>query len=298
MLRSVADLDGQPKGAYNIRKNGEGIERSVSENINIVTKTDKPGIDVIINPNTVGETVHIPVIVTEEGVKDTVYNTFEIGKNSDVEVIAGCGIHNDGDKESQHNGIHEFFIREGSKFKYVEKHYGQGGGRGGRVINPVTIITAEDDTVVELELVQISGIDSTKRDTKIALGNNSKLIITERMLTDKKQWAESTITVELNGEDSSAQIVSRSVAKDGSKQEFFFDVVGDNKSKGHIQCDAIIMDDAEVYSTPKISAKNSQAQLIHEAAIGRIESEQLIKLMTLGLSEEEAENTILQGFLK
>ncbi len=298
MLRSVADLDGQPKGAYNIRKNGEGIERSVSDNINIITKTDKPGIDVIVSPNTVGESVHIPVIVTEEGVKDTVYNTFEIGENSDVEVIAGCGIHNDGDKESRHNGIHEFFIRKGAKFKYVEKHYGQGGGKGGRVINPVTIITAEPDTVVELELVQISGIDSTKRDTTITLGNNSKLIITERLLTDKKQWAESNITVELNGEDSSAQIVSRSVAKDESKQEFFFDVVGANKSKGHIQCDAIIMDDAKVYSTPKISAKHSQAQLIHEAAIGRIESEQLIKLMTLGLSEEEAENTILQGFLK
>lgn len=298
MLEKVADLHEIPQGAFNIRKNGAGVQRNTTANIDIITKTDKSGIDVIVKPYTKGETVHIPVIVTEENINDVVYNTFEIGEYSDVEIIAGCGIHNCGDRKSQHDGIHTFNVRKGAKVKYVEKHYGQGEGTGQRILNPKTIIEAEDGAVVELELIQIKGIDYTKRETEIRLMGNAKLVVTERLLTYLGQEAESSINVELLGEGSSAQIISRSVAQDNSKQVFYFDLAGKNKCRGHIQCDAIIMHNAVVLSTPRISAYHSEAQLVHEAAIGRIESEQLIKLMSLGFSEKEAEDTILNGFLK
>ncbi|HZK52584.1 MAG TPA: SufD family Fe-S cluster assembly protein [Desulfosporosinus sp.] len=298
MLEKVSDLHEIPQGAFNIRKNGHGIQRNTTANIDIVTKQDKSGIDVIVKPYTKGESVHIPVIVTEENINDVVYNTFEIGEYSDVEIIAGCGIHNCGDTKSQHDGIHTFYVRKGAKVKYVEKHYGQGEGKGQRILNPKTIIEAEAGSVVELELIQIKGIDRTIRQTDIKLMGNAKLVVTERLLTYLDQEAESSINVELLGEDSSAQIISRSVAQDNSKQVFYFDLAGKNKCRGHIQCDAIIMHKAVVLSTPRISAYHSEAQLVHEAAIGRIESEQLTKLMSLGFSETEAEATILNGFLK
>lgn len=298
MLEKVADLHDIPQGAYNIRKNGAGVQRNTTANIDIITKLDKPGIDVIIKPYTKGESVHIPVIVTEENINDLVYNTFEVGEYSDVLIVAGCGVHNSGNLKSQHDGIHTFYVRKGAKLKYVEKHYGQGEGMGQRVLNPQTIIEVEEGASVELELIQIKGIDQTKRDTEVRLKDNAKLVVTERLLTHKDQVAESNISVELLGVNSSAQIISRSVAQDDSRQEFFFDLVGRNKGRGHIQCDAIIMHNAQVLSTPKISAYHSEAQLVHEAAIGRIESEQLIKLMSMGFSEKEAEDTILNGFLK
>ncbi|MFZ5973906.1 MAG: SufB/SufD family protein [Bacillota bacterium] len=298
MLEKVADLHGIPQGAYNIRKNGEGVQRNTTANIDIVTKKDKPGIDVIVKPHTRGESVHIPVIVTKEDINDVVYNTFEIGEYADVLVVAGCGIHNAGKSKAQHDGIHNFYVRKGARLKYVEKHYGQGEGAGEKVLNPKTIIEAGEGAVVELELVQIMGIDRTKRDTEIRLSDNARLIVTERLLTYKDQQAESNITVELSGADSSAQIISRSVARDGSEQVFYFNLAGKNRCRGHIQCDAIIMDGARVLSTPTVSAYHSEAQLVHEAAIGRIESQQLIKLMSMGLSEKEAEDMILKGFLK
>lgn len=297
MLEKVAGLHDIPKGAYNIRKNGQGVQRNTTANIDIIPKTDRPGIDIIVKPYTKGESVHIPVILTEEGLNDLVYNTFEIGEHSDVLVVAGCGIHNGGSKLSQHDGIHEFFIRRGAKFKYVEKHYGEG-TVGKKVLNPKTIIHAEEDTIVELELVQIRGVDSTKRDTEIQLAAGSKLVVTERLLTDMEQTAESGISIELNGPGSSAQVISRSVAQGSSKQSFYFDLIGRSSCRGHIQCDAIIMDSANVSSTPRISALNQDATLIHEAAIGRLESQQLIKLKSLGLSEKQAEEEILKGFLK
>jgi Fe-S cluster assembly scaffold protein SufB len=298
MLEKVADLHAIPKGAYNIRKNGEGIQRNTTANIDIVTKKDRPGIDILVKPHTKGESVHIPVIVTREGLTDIVYNTFDIGEDADVLIIAGCGIHNTGTDKAQHDGIHEFFIRKGARVKYVEKHYGQGEGTGKKVLNPKTIIHAEEGSIVELELVQIMGIDHTVRDTVIDLAANARLIVTERLLTTGAQEAKSNITVELLGEDSSAQIISRSVAQDTSRQDFYFDLIGKNKSRGHIQCDAIIMDEAVIQSTPKISAFHSDAQLIHEAAIGKLNSQQLLKLMSLGLTEKEAEQTVLNGFLR
>lgn len=298
MLEKVADLHEIPKGAFNIRKNGQGVQRHTTPNIDIVTKKDKPGIDVLIKPYTKDESVHIPVIVTQDDINDVVYNTFEIGEYADVTIVAGCGIHNCGTHRAQHDGIHTFHVRQGAKMKYTEKHYGQGDGTGEKILNPKTVIEAEDGAVVELELIQLKGIDHTKRETEIRLSGNAKLIVTERLLTHLAQDAESIITVELLGQDSSAQIISRSVAQDNSQQVFHFDLVGKNKCRGHIQCDAIIMHDAIVLSTPKISAYHSEALLVHEAAIGRIESEQLIKLMSLGFTEKEAEDAILNGFLK
>jgi Fe-S cluster assembly scaffold protein SufB len=296
LLEEVAGLHEIPQGAYNIRKNGAGIERNTTANIDIVTKKDKPGIDVIVKPGTKKESVHIPVILSQ-GMEDLVYNTFEIGENADVLIVAGCGVHNTGSAKAQHDGIHEFFIRKGAKMKYVEKHYGEGDGSGARVLNPTTIIEVEDDGVAELEMVQIKGIDTAKRDTLVKLHKNAKLIVSERLLTYLEQSAVSDITVELLEEGASAQVISRSVAQDKSEQVFHLNLRGYADCRGHIQCDSIIMHDAKVSSIPEISAFHSDAQLIHEAAIGKIASEQLIKLMCLGLTEKEAEDTILQGFL-
>lgn len=298
LLEAVADLHGIPQGAYNIRKNGAGISRNTTANINIVTKTDKPGIDIIVKPFTKGESVHIPVILSAEGLEDVVYNTFEIGEGSDVVVVAGCGIHNPGSKKAQHDGVHDFHVRKGARMKYVEKHYGEGDGTGERILNPKTIIEVEEDGIVELEMVQIKGVDKTKRDTDVILYKNARLVVVERLLTYQDQYAESIINVDLNGEDSTAQIISRSVAQGTSQQIFHLNMRGRNQCRGHIQCDSIIMDQARVSSIPEITAYHSDAQLIHEAAIGKINSEQLLKLMSMGLTEKEAEDTILQGFLK
>lgn len=298
ILLEVADLHGIPLGAYNIRKNGQGESRNTTANIDIVTKMDKPGIDVTIKPGTKGESVHIPVIISAEGLTDVVYNTFEIGADSDVLIVAGCGIHNPGCDKAQHDGIHEFFVRKGARIRYVEKHYGEGEGTGDKILNPKTIIEVEEGGVAELELVQIKGVDHTLRDTLVKLHNNARLIVSERLLTYLKQDAESNITVELVGDDSTAQIISRSVAQDESKQLFHLNMRGYTRCRGHIQCDSIIMHSAQVSSVPEITAFSSDAQLIHEAAIGKIASEQLTKLMTLGLTEKEAEDTVLQGFLK
>ena len=297
LLEEVANLHGIPQGAYNIRKNGSGAGRNTTANIDIVTKEDKPGIDVIIKPGTKSESVHIPVILSEEGLNDVVYNTFEVGEDSDVVIIAGCGIHNPGSEKAQHDGVHEFFIRRGAHMKYIEKHYGEGNGAGERILNPKTIIEVEENGVAELEMIQIKGVDKTFRDTEVILHKNARLIVTERLLTHLNQQAESDITVELKGENSSAQIISRSVAQDDSVQVFHLNLRGHAQCRGHIQCDSIIMDNARVSSVPEISAFHSDAQLIHEAAIGKIASEQLIKLMTLGLTEQEAEEKVLQGFL-
>jgi len=297
LLKEVADLHEIPQGAYNIRKNGEKHSRNTTANIDIITKDDKPGIDIIIKPGTKNESVHIPVILSES-IEDLVYNTFEIGADSDVIIVAGCGIHNSTKKDSGHDGIHEFFVRRGAKMKYVEKHYGEGDGTGKRVLNPTTIIEVEENGSAELELVQIKGVDATKRDTVVRLQKNARLIVSERLLTYLDQIAESIITVELIGDGSTAQVISRSVAQNDSRQVFHLNMRGYKECRGHIQCDSIIMHNAQVSAIPEISALDEGAQLVHEAAIGRIASEQLTKLMCLGLTEQEAEETILQGFLK
>ncbi len=298
LLEQIAGLHDVPQGAYNIRKNGEAAGRATSVNIDIASKTDKPGINVTVKPGTKNESVHIPVIVTSSGLNDLVYNTFEIGEGADVMIVAGCGIHNSGKDKSQHDGIHEFYVRRGARIRYVEKHYGEGNGTGGKILNPKTILYVEDDATVELELVQIRGVDSTKRDTEVTLADRAKLVVTERLLTDGNEEAFSNISIDMKGAGASAQVISRSVARGSSKQDFAFDLIGRNACRGHIQCDAIIMDNAVVISTPRISARHQDAQLIHEAAIGRLESQQLLKLQSLGLTVQQAEDTILKGFLK
>jgi len=298
LLKIIADIQGTPSGAYNIRANGSLDSRQVTENIDIVTKTDKPGIDIIIKPGTKAEKVHIPVIISESGHTETVYNDFYIGDNADVEIVAGCGIHNCGDGESRHDGIHTFFVGKNAKVSYVEKHYGGGDGTGGKNMNPTTIINIDDGGYMEMETTQIKGIDSTKRVTKAVLKDNATLIIKEKLMTHGTQTAETDFTVDLNGANSSTNVISRSVAKDNSNQVFLSRINGNNICNGHTECDAIIMDNAKVAAIPEITASHIDASLIHEAAIGKIAGEQLIKLMTLGLTEQEAEEQIVNGFLK
>ena len=298
ILEEVADLHGVPAGAYNIRANGQTAGRNTTANIDIVTKTDKPGIDIRIKPGTRNESVHIPVVVSASGLKEMVYNDFFIGEDSDVVIVAGCGIHNCGDQDSEHDGIHCFFVGKNAKVKYVEKHYGEGDGNGKRILNPGTEVYMEENSYMEMEMVQIEGVDSTNRSNCAELAAGAKLIVRERLLTHGSQNAESTYIVNLNGEDSSADVVSRSVAKDTSKQTFNSKIVGNAKCSGHTECDAIIMDDAKIFAIPGLIANNIDAALIHEAAIGKIAGEQIVKLMTLGLTEEEAEAQIINGFLK
>ena len=297
LLKEVAGSD-TFEGAYNIRKDGQGVERKVTENINIVTKKDKSGIDIYVKENTKNEFVHIPVIITQSGLTDVVYNDFYIGKNAKVFIIAGCGIHNDHHKDSTHNGIHRFVLEEGAYVKYVEKHYGEGNGDGKRILNPVTEVYLKDGSVLEMDSVQIKGVDSTDRVTKGELGANTNLIVTEKIMTHGNQYAKTTFDVTLNGENSSTHVTSRSVAVDNSKQKFISKVYGNSKCFAHVECDAIIKDNASVSATPEVNANNVDANLIHEAAIGKIAGEQLIKLMTLGLTEKEAEEEIIKGFLK
>ena len=292
LLEQVAGLHAVPAGAYNFRVNGQGAGRNVTANIDIVTKEDKPGIDIIIKPGTKKESVHIPVVLSATGLKDLVYNDFYIGEDADVTIIAGCGIHNGGNEASSHDGIHSFHIAKNAKVKYVEKHYGQGDGSGERIMNPTTIIEIAENGYMEMDTVQIKGIDSTKRDTRAVLSDGATLIIKEKLMTHGSQEATTDFTVDLNGVD------SRSVAKDNSVQTFLAKINGNNQCAGHSECDAIIMDNASVRAIPEITANNVEASLIHEAAIGKIAGEQLVKLMTLGLTEEEAEAQIVNGFLK
>lgn len=297
LLKEVADLDSLPVGAYNIRANGAAAGRHTTANIDIVTKTDRPGIDIIIAPGTKNESVHIPVVVSQTGLKDLVYNDFYIGENADVVIIAGCGIHCAGAEETSHDGIHTFHVGKNARLRYVEKHYGEGDGEGSRVMNPTTIVYLDEGASIQMETVQIRGIDSTVRKTKIVCGKGAEAVITERLLTHGKQHAESDMEIELNGEDARGRVISRSVAQDESKQIFHPVVVGNSKCFGHVQCDSIIMGKATIESIPAITANSTDAQLIHEAAIGKIAGDQLLKLQTLGLTEEEAEDTILKGFL-
>ncbi len=298
LLEQVAGLHEIPTGAYNIRANGESAGRQTTANIDIVTKTDKPGIDIIIKPGTKNESVHIPVLLSQSGLKELVYNDFYIGEDADVTIVAGCGIHNGGDADAEHSGIHRFVLARGARVHYVERHYGEGDGNGKRLMNPTTVIEQAEDSHMELDTTQIKGVDSTKRITTAKLADGASLVIREKLMTHGRQYAETDFTVDLDGEDCSANVISRSVARDDSKQIFRSAINGNNRCAGHTECDAIIMDQAKVVAIPEITANHIDASLIHEAAIGKIAGEQLIKLMTLGLTEAEAEAQIVNGFLK
>lgn len=298
LLEEIADLHKMPEGAYNIRANSQMAARNTTSDIDIITKNDVSGIDVKIKDGTKNQSVHIPVVMDKSGITEMVYNDFFVGDDCDVTIIAGCGIHNPGEENSQHDGIHRFFIGKNSKLKYVEKHYGQGEGTGKRILNPVTEVYQKEGSYVEMEMVQIRGVDSPIRTTKAELDKDATLIVRERLMTHDKQTATSIYEVYLNGEGSSTDVISRSVAKDNSEQIFDAKIIGNNACKGHAECDAIIMDKAHVVAVPKLDACHVDAELIHEAAIGKIAGDQLIKLMSLGLTEEEAEEQIVNGFLK
>lgn len=298
LLQEIADLHTIPEGAYNIRANSGLAARNTTANIDIVTKEDKSGIDIHIKPGTKKESVHIPVVLSESGLKEVVYNDFYIGEDSDVVIIAGCGIHNCGVQDSQHDGVHRFFVGKNAHIKYVEKHYGEGDGTGKRILNPVTEVTMEEGSSMEMEMVQIKGVDSTVRTTRATLAANASLVVRERLMTHGEQWAESIYTTDLNGDGARADVVSRSVAKDKSYQKFDSRITGNAACTGHTECDAIIMGDARILAVPQLEANCIDAALIHEAAIGKIAGEQIIKLMTLGLTEQEAEEQIVNGFLK
>ncbi len=298
LLEQIAGIHEIPQGAFNFRIDGEAAGRNTTENIDIVTKENGQGIDIFIKPGTKNESLHMPVILSKTGMVDLVYNDFHIGEDCDVTIVAGCGIHNGGDEKSQHDGIHRFFVGKNARIKYIEKHYGQGDGKGENVMNPTTEIYIEKGGYMEMETAQIKGINSTDRKTFAKLDDDATLIVKEKLMTHGNQYAETNFDVELNGENSSAHVVSRSVAKDESKQLFLSNIKGNNKCNGHTECDAIIMDSAVVKAVPEITAAHVEASLIHEAAIGKIAGEQITKLMTLGLSEKEAEEQIISGFLK
>ena len=300
ILKEVAGLDALPVGAYNIRTNGKSAARNTTANIDIVTKEDKPGIDIIIKPGTINESVHIPVVVSQAGLKDMVYNDFFIGEGSDVTIVAGCGIHSCGDADSAHDGIHTFYVGKNAKIRYVEKHYGEGDAdaTGKRLMNPTTVVHLDEGAQMMMETSQIAGIDDTNRVTEADLAAGAKLEIRDSIMTTGDQTADAYFTADLNGEDCSCNIVSRTVAKGNSKQHYTSTLNGNARCAGHTECDSIIMDNAYVHAAPQLSAATTEASLIHEAAIGKIAGEQLIKLMTLGLTEEEAEEQIISGFLK
>lgn len=298
LIEEIADLHEMPEGAYNIRANSESVGRNTTANIDIISKTDVSGIDIKVKPGTKNESIHIPVVLSQSGIKETVYNDFYIGDDCDVVIVAGCGIHNCGVQDSEHDGVHRFYVGKNAKVKYVEKHYGEGDGEGKRILNPVTEVYQEENSHVEMEMVQIKGVDSTVRTTKAELAAGATMIVRERLMTHGSQVAESIYETSLNGENSSADVVSRSVARDTSYQKFTSSIRGNAACTGHTECDAIIMDQARVVAIPELEANNIDAALVHEAAIGKIAGEQLIKLMTLGLTQEEAEAQIVNGFLK
>ena len=298
LLKEVAELDALPVGAYNIRSNGQSAARNTTASIDIVTKTDKPGIDIIIRPGTKNQSVHIPVIISESGLQEMVYNDFFVGEDCDVTIVAGCGISNCGGADSKHDGIHAFHVKKGSKVRYIEKHYGEGTGSGKRLMNPTTEVELEEGASMEMDTSQIAGINDTLRITRAKLKENASLVIRDKILTDGEQTARAEMIVELNGDGSSCDLVSRGVAKGSSTQEVKIGIDGNAVCKGHAECDSIIMDHGIIVATPMLKATNVEASLIHEAAIGKIAGEQLNKLMTMGLDEKEAENMIIRGFLQ
>ena len=298
LLQQVAGIHEVPEGAYSLRINGKLHGKNSSENIEIVKKEDKSGIDIYIKAGTKNESVHIPVILSQTGLKELVYNDFHIGEDCDVTIVAGCGIHNGGSEDSEHNGIHSFYLSKNAKCKYIEKHYGEGDGNGKNVMNPTTYVELQEGAHMEMETAQIKGVDSTRRVTTGKVMKNATLIVHEKIMTHGTQFAETEFDVDLCGDGAGTHVISRSVAKGKSSQRFVSRIRGNARCTGHTECDAIIMDEATVAAIPEILAHDPEASLIHEAAIGKIAGEQLIKLMTLGLTEKEAEEEIVNGFLR
>lgn len=299
ILKLVSDWDGgEFKGAFNIREDGGCAGRQSSENVIINSKEDAPGLVINISNKAQGETVYIPACVTHGDVDDLVYNDFYIEDGADVTIVAGCGVHTDDGHDARHNGIHRFFVGKSAHVLYKEKHIGTGSGTGLKKIDPVTHVELDEDSVLEMDTLQISGVDQTTRKTTGSLGARAKLIIHERIMTDGNETAKTDFNVEMNGEDSGVDLISRSVAKGNSYQEYHSVISGNCRCTGHSECDAILAGNGRVNAAPELYAGDLDASLIHEAAIGKIAGEQIIKLKTLGLTDEEAEQKIIEGFLR
>jgi uncharacterized protein len=298
LLEKIADLHGVPQGAYNIRKNGKLLSRETTEDINILSKKDKDGIDIVIKPGTKNKSVHIPVILNASGMQDEVYNDFYVGDNCDVLIVAGCGVHNSGDKMSSHNGIHTFHVGNNSHVRYVEKHFGMGKKSAERNLDPVTVAYIGKNSKLEMETVQLGGVTKSTRTTSAVVGEKSTFIVKESLLTQGNEQVKTQFDVNLKGKNSKVDVVSRSVAQGKSRQEFVSNVEGNNECFGHVECDGILSDKSQIISTPRIIANHKDAMLTHEASIGKISEQQQIKLMTLGLTKEQAEEKIIQGFLQ
>ena len=294
----IGDKNVLEEDVYNIRKNGKCVARKDNPNISIVSKENNKGLDIYVKENTLFGIIHIPVIITESGLKDVVENDFHIGKNSNIVILSGCGVHNPLNKESEHDGIHRFYLEEGAKVKYIEKHYAEGKGTGKKILSPTTEIYLEENASLTMDTIQIKGVDYSERKTYAKLNDKSTLTITEKIMTCDDEKAITDFKIDLEGNNASCHVTSRSVATDNSYQEFHSNVVGYNKCYAHVECDAIIKDAGKIRAIPEIYAKNVDANLIHEAAIGKIAKDQLAKLMSLGLAEKEAENAIIEGFLK
>ena len=297
LLETIADLHGIPEGSFNIRKNGKLMLRNSDTDVEIVPKKDKDGIDIIVKAGVKNRSVHIPVLLTIGDFQDTVYNDFYIGENADVTIIAGCGIHNDACGDTRHDGIHSFHLEKNAKVRYIEKHYADGKSDGAKVFNPVTKLVLMENACFIMESTQLGGVTDTDRRTVADLGKRARLIVKEKILTDGEQRAVTDFKVNLRGKGSSADVVSRSVARGSSVQKFRSDLVGKSECFGHVECDGIVLDSARIISTPKIDAVSPEASLVHEAAVGKIAGEQLLKLMSLGLTEQEAEDAVIKGFL-
>lgn len=298
LLRMISGFTGEFKGAYNIREDGQCAGRQSTENIRIESKITEPGIDIYISSKAQGETVYIPACVSHSGVDDLVYNDFHIEEGADVTIVAGCGVHSDGQEEARHNGIHRFFLGKNSHVLYQEKHIGTGTGKGSRHIDPVTDAYLEEGAVLEMDTIQLSGVDTTDRKTTATLSDNARFLVRERLLTDGDETAYTDFTVTLDGANSGVDLVSRSVAKGRSRQSYRSCIIGNNLCTGHSECDAILSEEGTVIALPALEANHIDAELVHEAAIGKIAGEQLLKLRTLGLTEQEAEEKIIAGFLK
>lgn len=296
LLKKISDLEKLPQGSFNIRKNGKLFKRNSDSDIEIKSKKDKDGIDIIVKKGIKNKSVHIPVILTAGGFSDLVYNDFYIGEDADVTIVAGCGIHNDSEQKSEHNGIHSFHLGKNSKVTYIEKHFSFGKGVGN--LNPVTNIEMKENSTFKMLTSQLGGVNSAERTTNCVVGKNATLIIDEKILTTSSQTAKTNFTVNLNKENAKVEVLSRAVAKNKSYQSFTSNIIGNSKCFGHVECDGIISEHSVIESTPKITARNLNANLSHEASIGKISEEQLVKLMTLGLTQKEAEKKIIDGFLK
>ena len=283
--------------AMNIREDAQTCQRRNSENVIITGLKDNTGLKIHVLSSAKGEEVFIPAIVTKSNITDEVRNDFYIDSGAEVIIQAGCALHTDGNGESTHNGNHHFYIGEGAKVTYNEKHFGEG-TNAKKTISPSNVIVLEKNAYLKMDTIQTDGVSYTNRTTKATVKAGARLEINERIQTQNDQQSISNIDIDAIGDGASIDIVSRSVAKDDSVQTLKTNITANSVCTGHSECDTILVGNGKATSIPALVANNPKASLVHEAAIGRISQQQIEKLQTLGLDEEEAEHYIIKGFLR